>query len=387
MLSLGAQNTALLAQGLQAPVHLYGLWNNLHPLELVIDSNLQGYLFFPDRRERIQIHGQDTGQGWLLHEVLPDGSLAGTWTLMHSDRGRRARWINYNESLGAFCSFDTRPQPIPDLQIRFFQFRTDSEGEWYFFIYPAPPDKWRGIAWSTTKPEGLDVTGIRAGDELDMRIYDDAGGRSYNLRMNMERRLPRFGFWKGQLLEDERIRFRHRKGLALEVIRVHDYYRDMLLLLPDIQWPAWKYIHKNHVDPARRAFRREGESWEEGRIELKPWQRQAIRLYAWVTWSFLRSDLLSGTLHISNSWDEPAVVPFLITDKSSRPLRLEDVWHPFPVPDHIQQKVSAASVDPAFLELRPDGLLIGRDERIHIPTSDIRGLLPKNSPLFPYFGK
>jgi hypothetical protein len=344
-------------------------------------------LYFPDRREQVRIVGQATSRGWLLHEVLEDGSLSGAWSLSHSDRGRLARWTNYNETIGAFCQFDTRPQTIPELQIRLFQFKTEREGEWYFFIYPAPPDKWRGIAWATTMPEGLDVTGVRAGEELDLRIYNDEEGSSYNLRMQTERRLPRFGFWKGRSKEEERIRFKHRKGLTLEVVRLHDYYRDMLLLLPDIQWPAWKYIYKNHIDPARRAFRQEGAAWEEGLIAFQPWQRQAIRLYAWVTWSFLRGDLLSGTLHISNSWGVPVAVPFLITDRASQPLSLEEVWAPLPVPDAVLGRVLSAAADVRYLELRPDGLLIGREDRIHITTSEMRGTLPTSSPLYPWFGK
>jgi hypothetical protein len=389
---IALKGTSIHGQELSAPVHYYGLWNGIHPLEMVLDSQLQGYLYFPGHKERIDLTGKETAEGWQIAEVLEEGEIGGFWTLNHSDAGRKASWHNYNKTLGGYVHFSPKPVMTPDLQVRLFQFDTPG-GNWYFFIYPAPPDKWRGIAWTNTQVFPYEVTGEVIDKEFYFSVYDPESPLSYALQFTQTRQNPRFGYWRGKDGKTERIRMRHRKGISLEIQRNHDYYRDMLLLLPALKWDAWRDISKRHVDPMKRQYRKEGEFINEFKHTPRPFQRQAIRMYAWVTWTFIRENIMSGTLHLANSWGKPEVIPFLIDKDYDLPLNLQSIWEGHALPQEILALLSQhpggseAALKSMFVLLRPDGIYIGTNAEIHIPTAMLKGSLPKESPLYIYYGK
>lgn len=381
-----AQGTPLRAQPLTAPARFHGLWNEVHPFELVLDASLQGYAHFPESGERIDLRGRVVPTGWQLLEVLPDGGIAGTWELEHADGGARVRWMNYDQTIGATCVLSKSPLPAPNLQIRLFQFR-NPEGDWYFFISPAPPGKWRGIAWTTTRNDPWPVLGYRQGDQLLLDVGEAGRTSAWQLRFDYDRSFPRFGWWSDGQGLPEKVRFRHRKAVPIEVRRYSDFARDMLLLEPDLDWPGWMSFAARHLASSREAFRREYQSMRVDVTTRRPWQRQAVRLYAWVNWSFLRDDLLSGTLHITNTWEPPRQAPFIVAPGYAEPLSLRDIFGPGPLPAAVASLLPSASASPA-LELRPDGLYCLYGERsVLLPTALLKSTLAKGSPLYPYFGK
>lgn len=392
ILFVWVKSTVLEAQTLSAPIHLYGLWNDIHPFELTLDSELKGQVHFTESGDRIALQGRETLLGWDLLEILPEGSSSGTWHLSHIDKGKVARWSNYNKSVGATCILEDRPISVPDLQVKLFQFRS-KDGDWYFFLFPAPPAKWRGIAWSNIHPTPLKVIGSRQDKYLNLDIYDPEDDKSFKLHFEHERPFPRFGWWTAETGIPEKIRFRHKKGVPVQVRKYLDYYREMLVLEPEIEWPSWIAFASEHLSKAQEDFRKEWQEYKKASVEFKPYQRQSARLYAWVTWSFIRSDLLSGTLHIANSWGAPVQAPFLVTPAISRVPSLADLWAPDPVPRWIQDQVQEVpfadkpNITMPMLELRPDGLYIWQDQPVHIATAQLKGTLPKESPLYPYFGK
>lgn len=392
MVLFGLKGTGLPAQEWSPPVQLFGLWNDVFPFELKIDSSGNGTLHYESDPFPITLVARPDRPDPEWAEVLPDGSLGGIWTFPDREAGKRAEWSNYNQTLGASSRVDTRPLPAPDVQIKLFQFRC-SDGDWYFFVYPAPPAKWRGIAWSNTYPTPLEVTGGQEGDQFFWDIYHEAGAQTFRLSFSATRTYPRFGWWSGTKPVPEKIRFRHRKSVRIGLRGQADFTGEMLVFEPQLDWPAWKWVDRNHLDPVVAQYAREKAAIGKFPDNRRPYYRHSVRMYAWVTWSFLRDDLLSGALHVASSWESPARYPFLISRQHAKPLTLQDIWAPWPVPRNI----AALAMHPPFadqpatvhpvLELRPDGLYLWQDQPVHIPTQQIRGTLPKESVLYPYFGK
>jgi hypothetical protein len=390
MMLLAAKGTSLVGQEWTGPSRIFGLWNEVHPMELRLAPDGRGAVWLSGDSLPLQLHGQRGTSGWTFSEVLPDGSVSGTWTLADADQGKRASWANYNQSLGARSLLDSRPLPEPDLQIKLFQFRT-TEGEWYLFIYPAPPARWRGIAWSTTHPKPLQVTGSREDQQFFLEVVDPENDEVFRLSFPATRTYPRFGWWSGRQPIPEKIRFRHRKAVPLKTRREASFTGELLVLEPDLDWPGWQSFARQHLEPVLRQFRQEQAEILRASRELRPFQRHAVRCYAWVTWSFLRDDLLSGTLHVATTWGPPVKHPFLVAKGYSRPLTLADIWSPQPLPRDISAMLpNGPESDPArhpVLELRPDGLYLWQDQPAHIPTARLKGNLPRNSPLYPFFGR
>lgn len=390
LLLLGLKGTSLSGQEWNGPEKLYGLWNEVHPMELRIGPDARGSLWVQGDSMPLLLAGQRQSGGWTFTEVLADGSLAGTWQWSDAVKGGMASWVNYNQTIGAKCPLSDESLPAPDLQIKLLQFRT-AEGDWYMFLYPAPPSRWRGVAWSSTHPKPLQVTGSREDQQFFIEVVDPESMETFRLSFPATRNYPRFGWWSGRQPVPEKIRFRHRKAVPLKTRREASFSGELLILEPDLDWPSWKAFSREHLEPMLRQFRDEQRELLAAVPELRPFQRHAVRAYAWVTWSFLRDDLLSGTLHIATTWAPPVQRPFLIAKGAVRPLGIADVWRPLPLPRDVGALLSPGwENEPSLLpvlELRPDGLYLWQDQPAHVPTARLKGSLPKTSPLYPYFGR
>lgn len=359
-------------------------------MELRIGPDVRGSLWVQGDSLPLQLVGQRQTGGWTFHEVLADGSVAGTWQWPDTDQGMVARWMNHNQTIGAKSPLSPKPLPSPDLQIKLLQFRT-AEGDWYMFLYPAPPSRWRGIAWSSTQPKPLQVTGSREDQQFFIEVVDPESLETFRLSFAANRNYPRFGWWSGRQPIPEKIRFRHRKAVPLKTRSEATFSGELLVLEPDLDWPSWQAFSREHLEPMLRQFREEQRDILNAGRDLRPFQRHAVRGYAWVTWSFLRDDLLSGTLHLATSWGPPVQKPFLIARAGLRPMSVADVWRPLPLPRDVSALMTPGwESDPTLLpvlELRPDGLYLWQDQPAHIPTARLKGTLPRESPLYPYFGR
>lgn len=384
----GIKGTTAYGQWTSPVGTFYGLWNGVHPMEVIIQNDNTGEVRYSDTGERIHLQAVPPAGELTFKEVLTNGTLAGTWRFSVM-QDQKAMWSNYNQTSGAYCVLSDSPQKTPDLQIRLLEFRT-GDGDWFVFLSPSPPDKWVGIAWTTTSDSPFQVKGKERNKTLLLDLYHGEKPDSYQLQFATSRTFPRFGWWQGRAPQPEKVRFRHRKSHKTKIHRHASFYGETLILEPELTWPSWRSFANRWIKP--QIDRRDLELREltTASLEKQPWQRNAVRLYSWVAWSFLRSDLLSGTLHIANSWEEVSSIPFLISARHHQPLSIEEIWHPWPVPRTVQAMLKDSSLRNTrveLLELRPDGLYIYSDHLIHIPTTLLRGTLPRESPLYPYFGK
>lgn len=384
-LMFGLKSTSLSAQQDEPALFYYGLWNDVHPFTLRLEQDLRGTLVYRGTVDTIRLEGKRTISGWTIAEVLPDGSLAGTWLL---DRGRIATWMNYNQTLGARALLDKKPIAVPDLQIKLIQFRS-TDGDWYLFLHPAPPARWRGIAWSNTHPAPLQVLGAREDQQFQLEVFDPDKPGGFRLEFSATRKFPRFGWWTSQFAVPEKIRFRHRKVVPIKVSRWAGFTGELLMLEPDLDWPAWQAFARDQVQPVFAQYEQQRADLEHPAGIARPYQRQAVRCYVWVTWSFLRDDLLSGVLHVAPSWGPARQTSFILHDAHPLPVSVADIW-PSGLPRSVAELLPrTAPGDPAEwrdrpLELRPDGLYIGPAPATHIPTAVLRQSLARNSWLLPY---
>ena len=373
------KSTSLLAQGLSEPVHFYGLWEGFHPIEIILDDQGNGSLILADQPFPIKLKGQQEGDRWKIHEILPEGSISGEWIISPLNDHWLGEWINYNQSSGSLCVLFDSPVEVPGaFSVRFY-FK-DKKKRWSFTLFPLPRGKWKGIAWEASQGKLVSVTGEWRETGILLSLDDPDSGKVYELHFLTDRQAWRTASWSDQSGNSSRVHLRRFRTDPVKVTAFLDFSREILLLEPDLDWPSWASFIDFHLQTAQTAFEEEYHNMLSGVDGQVPFQRHAIRLYSWVDWSYLDRKMASGTLHIAGSWGPPQRIPFAIHRKDGI-ISLSDLWPEGAIPEDILVRLPGSEEEQP-LRLDPFALYIGPpDHETTIPSSALLPLLPNRNPV------
>ncbi len=295
----------------------------------------------------------------MIHEVIPDGSIAGKWVIGPQSDHWLGEWSNYNQSSGSLCALFSAPVDVPrTFTVRFFF--NDGKKKWSFILFPLPRGKWKGLAWEATQQKLAPVTGEWLASGILLSLDDPHSGQHHELQLLTDRQAWRSANWTDQQGRFQRVHLRKFKTDPVLVTAFLDYSREILLLHPDLDWPGWMAFLDEHLLPVRRSFEEEYHSLLTGHEVQRPFQRHAVRLYSWVDWSYRDRKMASGTLHIISSWGPFIHAPFIISRKEGI-MTLSDLWPdgrmPETVRQHLQSEQSGQQVrlDPFALHIGPSG--------------------------------
>ncbi len=373
------KSTSLVAQGLPGPIHFYGLWEGFHPVELMLEENGDGTLVLPDEPFPIQLSARHQGDRWKIHEVIQDGSLSGTWVIGPQSDHWLGEWSNYNQTSGSLCALFATPVEVPKtFNLRFF-FK-DGKKKWSFILFPLPRGKWKGLAWESAQAKLTPVTGEWLANGILLSLDDPQSGQHYELNLLTDRQAWRSALWSNQQGRSQRVHLRRFITDPVGVTAFLDYSREVLLLRPELEWPAWDEFIKSYQAPAQKAFDEEYHSLMKGQDHQAPHLRHAVRLYSWVDWSYRDRKMVSGTLFIASSWAPTDRIPFTIHKKYGL-LTVKEVWPDGQIPHDLERQLDASTTD-VPIRIDPFSIYFGSpSSEISLPKDELRLLLPPRSPL------
>lgn len=373
----------MIGQGLSGPLHFYGLWEGFHPVEIILDEEGDGSLLLPDEPFPIQLHAQQQGERWKIHEVIPDGSISGTWVVGPQSDHWLGEWSNYNQTSGSLCALFAAPVEVPNtFSVRFF-FK-DGKKKWSFILFPLPRGKWKGLAWEVNQMKLTPVTGEWLASGILLSMDDPQSGQQHELTLLKDRQAWRSATWTDQSGRFQRVHLRKFKTDPVRVTAFLDYSREILLLQPALDWPMWEAFLEEHLSPSSLAFEREYLNLMTGQDVQRPFQRHAVRLYSWVDWSYRDRKVASGTLHVVGSWGPNARTPFTISKRSGM-VTLGDLWPGGAIPTAIQQRLTSTDPDQP-VRLDPFEIHIGpAGEEVTVSIAELIPGLPRGSLLYDLF--
>lgn len=379
------KSTSLAAQGLSGPLHFYGLWEGFHPVELILDENGEGTLILPDEPFPIQLSARQQGDRWKIHEVIPDGSLSGTWVIGPQSDHWLGEWSNYNQTSGSLCALFSAPVDVPKtFNLRFF-FK-DGKKKWSFILFPLPRGKWKGLAWESTQAKLTNVTGEWLAKGILLSLDDPQSGQRYELNLLTDRQAWRSATWSDQLGRSQRVHLRNFKTDPVGVTAFLDFSREVLLLRPELEWPAWNEFLNLHIKLAQKSFDEQYYNLMKGQDHPAPHFRHAVRLYSWVDWSYRDRKVVSGTLFIASSWAPTRRIPFTCHKKSGM-ITQKQIWPDGQIPEGLADRLGALTND---LPIRIDPLFVhfgSAESEIIVPIKELTPLIPPRTPLCDAFDR
>ncbi len=375
----------MIGQGLSGPLHFYGLWEGFHPVEIILDDQGEGSLLLPDEPFPIQLHAQQQGDRWKIHEVIPDGSISGTWIVGPQSDHWLGEWSNYNQSTGSLCALFPTPVEAPKtFSVRFF-FK-DGKKKWSFILFPLPRGKWKGLAWEANQKKLTPVNGEWLASGILLSMDDPQSGQHHELTLLTDRQAWRSAKWTDQQGKFQRVHLRKFRTDPVRVTAFLDYSREILLLQPELGWPMWEEFLEEHLIPAREAFEVEYRGLMIDHDGQRPFQRHAVRLYSWVDWSYRDRKVASGTLYVVGSWGPTTRTPFTMTRKSGK-VTLADLWPDGLIPLEVKQQLISQDpnqpvrIDPISLHIGPAG------QEVTLLVQDLIPKIPRSGLLHDLFAQ
>lgn len=371
--------TSLGAQEMSEPLHFFGLWEGYHPVEIILDEEGKGTLVLPNESLPVPLDGRGDGTRWKIHEVLADGQLSGEWVIRPQSDHWLGEWKNYNRTSGSLCALFATPVSAPQSALVRFFFKAGKQ-KWMFTLFPMPRGRWKGIAWEINERRLARVSGEWLANGILLDAEDVQSGITFRLNFLYDRQAWRSAAWTDDRGVTTRVQLRNFRTEPVEVTSFLDFSREVLLLQPSLEWPGWEAFFSFYLQPMEALLEQEYQRLLKDDLSRTPYQRHALRLYAWVDLSFLNSRLISGHLHVVSSWGDIKQIPFIFSKKQGR-ITLRSLWPDGELPDQVLEQLDGLGVDEP-VRIDPFQLYIGQGERTAILSlMAIKDLLPRQHPL------
>lgn len=381
---IGLKSTSLAGQDLSGAMHFYGLWEGYHPVEIRIDLEDEGVLVLPDEPVPVRVHAQHQADRWRILELASDGQIAGTWTIAPQADHWLGEWTNYNQSIGSLCALFDQPVTPPEAFSVRFGFKAGKQ-KWKVVLYPLPRGKWKGMAWLSDGRRVFPVIGEWMTKGITLSLEDPLSGQQATLELLTDRQAWRKATFTNPERHAEQVHLQDFRMIPITLERYLDFSREILLFQPAFDWPGWQTFLAGYLDEARNEFQEAFQDLQSGTEVNVPPLRHAVRLYAWVEWTWLDRDLASGILHIVDSWGPARHVPFTFGRREGR-MTLASLWPEDGPPQKVREHFGDSNTWPPF-RVNPSGMVIGQPggEEWHVPASEVTEWLPKGHRLLRVF--